>query len=44
MIVLKILGIVAGILIGSAWLSGVISAGVASGLKNYFEKYSKEKK
>ena len=43
MIVLKILGVVAGVLLGSAWLSGIISAGVASGLKNYFEKYGKEK-
>ena len=43
MIVLKILGIVAGILFGSVWLGAVISAGVASGLKNYFDKYSKEK-
>ena len=43
MIVLKILGIGAGILIGSVWLGAVISVGVTSGLNRYFEKYSKEK-
>ena len=42
MIVLKILGIVAGILIGSVWLTGIIAVGVESGLKEYFDKYKKD--
>ena len=42
MIVLKIIGIIAGIILLSVWLTSIISLGVSSGLKNYFDRDSKK--
>ena len=42
MIVLKIIGIIAGVIVISFWLTIIISAGVSAGLKNYFDKDSKK--
>lgn len=41
MIALKIIGIIAGIIIASFWLTLIISAGVSAGLKNYFDRIKK---
>ena len=41
MIALKIIGIIAGIIFASFWLTLIISAGVSVGLKNYFDRISK---
>lgn len=41
MIVLKIIGIVAGIISTSFWLMFIIAVGVSTGLKNYFDRISK---
>jgi hypothetical protein len=41
MIVLKIIGIIAGIIFTSFWLMLIISVGVSVGLKNYFDRISK---
>ena len=41
MIVLKIIGIIAGVIFISFWLTLVVSVGVSAGLKNYFDKISK---
>ena len=38
MIVLKILGIMFAVFALSIWLSAIISAGVESGLRHYFDK------
>ena len=38
MIILKILGIVVAVFALSIWLSAIISTGVESGLKRYFDK------
>lgn len=38
MIILKILGIVVAVFVLSIWLTAVISAGVESGLRRYFDK------
>lgn len=43
LIILKILAILAGVLISSAWLGAIISVGVTFGLDRYFEKYSSER-
>jgi hypothetical protein len=42
MIALKIIGIIAGVIVASFWLTIIISAGVSVGLKNYFDKVSKK--
>lgn len=42
MIVLKIIGIIAGFIFVTSWLTIIISAGVSAGLKNYFDKVSKK--
>lgn len=42
MIALKIIGIIAGVIVASFWLTIIISAGVSAGLKNYFDKVSKK--
>jgi hypothetical protein len=42
MIALKIIGIIAGVIVTSFWLTIIISAGVSTGLKNYFDKVSKK--
>lgn len=41
MIALKIIGIIAGIIITSFWLTLIVSVGVSAGLKNYFDRISK---
>lgn len=41
MVALKIIGIIAGIILTSFWLTLVISVGVSVGLKNYFDRISK---
>lgn len=43
MVVLKIIGIAVGFVLASIYLIVIISAGVSSGLKTYFENNSKEK-
>jgi hypothetical protein len=44
MIVLKIVGIIAGLFIGTIYIVSVISLGVTDGLKNYFKNYTKTNK
>ena len=41
MVVLKIIGIAFGVFAVSIWLTAIISAGVESGLKKYFENKKK---
>lgn len=41
MIILKIIGIIAGIIFTSLWLIFIIAVGVSTGLKNYFDRISK---
>jgi hypothetical protein len=42
MITFKIIGIIAGVILISFWLTLIISAGVSAGLKSYFDKVSKK--
>ena len=42
MIIFKIIGVIAVIILTSFWLTLVVSAGVSAGLKNYFDKVSKK--
>lgn len=41
MMFLKIILLVIGFILGSLWLTILISAGVKTGLKNYFDESSK---
>lgn len=41
MIILKIIGIIAGFIFITSWLTLIISVGVSAGLKNYFDRISK---
>lgn len=42
MIVIKIILIIIGFIFVSTWLTILIGAGVETGLKNYFNKFSKK--
>lgn len=43
MIVLKIIGIGAGVVVLSFYLVAIIGAGVSTGLKSYFDRHQKDK-